>query len=262
MDDIEARAARGELTGAKARQEIHALRERFAVDAGVVMQWAMQPRGVALRALLATSLHASGIAPRVADTFAPLLSQACARFDICTPARVAAFVAQCAFESRGFVTLEEGMLYRTPEHICATWPERVPDPAHAERLVGAPQLLADTVYSDCWGNGDAASGDGWRYRGRGLIRLLGRATYRDAGAALGRPYEQEPDLVARTQDACLTAAWLWHERGLNELADRLQIDAIARHARDPRSNALPERRALFRGALAALEERPGQAHHL
>lgn len=131
------------------------------------------------------------------------------------------------------------MLYRTPEHICATWPERVPDPAHAERLVGAPQLLADTVYSGCWGNGDAASGDGWRYRGRGLIRLLGRKTYRDAGAALGRPYEQQPDLVARTQDACLTAAWLWHERGLNELAD-----------------ALPERRALYRGALAALKERP------
>lgn len=81
-------------------------------------------------------------------------------------------MAQCAFESRGFVTPEEGMLYRTPEHICATWPERVPEPSHAERMVGAPQLLADTVHSGRWG----ASGDGWRYRGRGLIRLLGRAT--------------------------------------------------------------------------------------
>lgn len=74
MDDIQARAARGELTGAQARQEIHALRERLAVNAGIVMQWAVQPQGVALLGLLATSLQASGIAPRVADTFAPLLS--------------------------------------------------------------------------------------------------------------------------------------------------------------------------------------------
>jgi putative chitinase len=172
---------------------------------------------------------------------------------------VAAFVAQCAFDSRGLVMLEEGMLYRTPERIYAAWPERVSDPAHAERMVGAPQLLANTVYSGCWGNGDADSGDGWRYRGRGLIRLLGRATYRDAGAALGRPYEQQPELVARTEDACMTAAWLWHDRGLNELADGLEMDAIARHSRPAQWDALPERRALYRGTLATLEQGPGPA---
>ena len=74
----------------------------------------------------------------------------------------------------------------------------------------------------------------------------------DAGAALGRPYEQEPELVARPQEACLVAAWLWHQRGLNELADQLQVDAIARHVREPGAPVLRERRALYRGALATL----------
>lgn len=206
--------------------------------------------------LTVTTLVEAGIARRVAETFAAPLAQACERFDIRTPARLAAFISQCAFESRGFVALEEGMLHRTPERICAMWPERVHDLADAERLIGAPQLLANTVYAGRFGNGDVASGDGWRYRGRGLIRLLGRAAYGDAAAALERPYEAQPELVARPQDACLCSAWYWRSRGFNELADRLQFDAITRFIHEQVSPmcGLYERRALFRGALAALED--------
>ena len=215
---------------------------------------------MASNTLLTTILRASGIVPRVAGLFAPLLRQACERSGIHTPARLAAFVSQCAFETRGFVTLEQGLLFRTPERIHAMWPERVPDMSEAELLVAAPELLANTVYGGRHGNGDAASGDGWRYRGRGLIRLLGRAAYRDAGAALDRPYEDEPDLVARPLEACLVAAWLWQQRGLNELADRLQFDAIARHVREPRSPLLQERRSLYRGALAILQDIGGRPY--
>ncbi len=198
----------------------------------------------------------AGIAPRVAENYAQPLAAACERFDIRTPARVAAFVSQCAFESRGFVALEEGMLHRTPERICAMWPECVRDLSEAESLVGAPQRLANHVHAGRHGNGDAASGDGWRYRGRGLIRLLGRAVYREAGAALERPYEASPELVARPQDACLASAWYWRQRGFNELADRLQFDAITRfiHEQVSPMGGLYERRALFRGALAALDD--------
>jgi putative chitinase len=207
---------------------------------------------MALHSILNTMLKATGITPRIATVFAPLLKQACERFGIHTPARLAAFVSQCACDSRGFVAMEQGLLYRTPERIHAMWPERVPDVDEADQLIGAPQLLANTVYAGRYGNGDIASGDGWRYRGRGLIRLLGRAAYRDAGAALERPYEQEPELVARPQEACLVAAWLWHQRGLSELADQLQVDAIARHVREPGAPVPRERRALYRGALATL----------
>ena len=210
--------------------------------------------------LLTTLLKASGIVPRVTHVFAPLLKQACERFAIHTPARMAAFVSQCACESRGFVTLEQGLLFRTPERIHAMWPERVPDVTEAEMLVAAPQALANTVYGGRYGNGAAATGDGWRYRGRGLIRLLGRGAYREAGAALQRPYEEQPELVAQPQEACLVAAWLWHQRGLNPLADRLQLDAIAQRVREPRSPLLQERRSLYRGALAALHELGSRVH--
>ena len=209
---------------------------------------------MASNSVLSTMLLASGIAPCVTALFVPLLRQACGRFGIRTPARLAAFVSHCAFESRGFVALEQSLHYRTPERIHAMWPERVPDMDEADQLIGAPELLANTVYAGRYGNGDAASGDGWRYRGRGLIRLLGRAAYRAAGAGLNRPYEAQPELVAQPREACLVAAWLWHQRGLNELADELQIDAIARHVREPRSLALPERRSLYRGALATLQD--------
>lgn len=206
--------------------------------------------------LILATLAAAGIAPRVAQAYHEPLAAACERFDVRTPQRVAAFVSQCAFESRGFVTLEEGMLFRTPERICAMWPERVRDLETAEALVGAPQALANTVLSGSRGNGDAASGDGWRYRGRGLIRLVGRELYRAAGQALQQPYEQEPERVARLHDACLTAAWFWHSRGFNELADGLRFDAITRFIHEQVSPmcGLYERRALFRGALAALED--------
>jgi predicted chitinase len=139
---------------------------------------------MASNSVLSTMLLASGIAPCVTALFVPLLRQACGRFGIRTPARLAAFVSHCAFESRGFVALEQSLHYRTPERIHAMWPERVPDMDEADQLIGAPELLANTVYAGRYGNGDAASGDGWRYRGRGLIRLLGRAAYRAAGAGL------------------------------------------------------------------------------
>ncbi|NML18028.1 glycoside hydrolase family 19 protein [Azohydromonas caseinilytica] len=209
---------------------------------------------------MSTILKASGIVPRVSHLFAPLLRQACERFAIHTPLRLAAFVSQCACETRGFTTLEQGLLFRTPERIHAMWPERVPDVDEAELLVAAPEVLANTVYAGRHGNGDAASGDGWRYRGRGLLRLLGRAAYRDAGAALDRPYEAQPELVAHPREACLVAAWLWQQRGLNELADRLQFEAIARRVREPRSPLLQERRSLYRGALAILQDLGHRAH--
>ncbi|WP_157268703.1 glycoside hydrolase family 19 protein [Azohydromonas aeria] len=217
---------------------------------------------MASHSILNIMLKASGIRPRIATTFAPLLRHACKRFGIHTPARLAAFVAQCACDSRGFVAMEQGLLYRSPERIHAMWPEQVPDVDEADQLIGAPQLLANTVYAGRYGNGDAASGDGWRYRGRGLIRLLGRAAYRDAGHALGRPYEQQPELVAQPRDACLVAGWLWQRCGLNELADRLQVDAIARRLREPAAPALGERRALYRGALATLHHLGNAAHNV
>ena len=180
------------------------------------------------------TLIALDIGPTQARIFAEPLAAACARFGITTPARIAGFVAQCRVESAGFTVLEENLRYRQPERLRAVFPSRVPNLADAARLVAAgPQAIANRVYAGRIGNGDEASGDGWRYRGRGLKQLTGRANYADAAEGLGRPYVERPDLVATPTDACLTAAWFWHNAKCNILADSAQWDAITRAVNGP-----------------------------
>lgn len=179
------------------------------------------------------SLIAAGIPPTQARTFADPLAKACARFSINTPARVAGFLAQCRVESSDFTTLEEGLYYTTPERVRAVFPSRVPSLADAATLCRNPQRLANRVYAGKIGNGDEASGDGWRFRGRGLKQLTGRANYAEAQRALGRSYLTNPDLVAQPDDACLTAAWFWNSAKGNLLADSAQWDVITRAVNGP-----------------------------
>lgn len=169
-----------------------------------------------------------GIRATQARMFAEPLAAACARFDIDTPARVSAFVAQCNVESDGFTKLEEDLWWTTPERIARYFSSRVRDLEHASQLARNPKGLANCVYAGKNGNGSEASGDGWRYRGRGLKQLTGRGNYRDAEIALDRPYVDQPDLVALPVDACLTAAWYWHNIKANLLADSGQWNAITR----------------------------------
>lgn len=179
------------------------------------------------------SLTAAGIGPTQARQFAPSLAAAAARFDINTPPRVAAFIAQCRVESAGFTALEEGLSYSTPERIRQVFPTRVASLADAATLVRKPQALANRVYGSRLGNGNEASGDGWKFRGRGLKQLTGRANYADAAVGLGRPYVDHPEWVALPEDACLTAAWYWHAAKCNILADSGQWDAITRAINGP-----------------------------
>ncbi|WP_275472412.1 glycoside hydrolase family 19 protein, partial [Pseudomonas aeruginosa] len=115
--------------------------------------------------------------------------------------------------------------------LAATWPIRYlgadgqPN-ALAQRLARNPRAIANNAYASRNGNGDEASGDGWRYRGRGLLQITGRANYRAAGAGLGQPLEQEPELLEQPEFAALSAAWWWASHGLNDLADRGEFAAI------------------------------------
>lgn len=192
------------------------------------------PRAAAATAISVATLVLLGIGPTQARLFAAPLSAACARFDIDTPARVAAFVAQCNVESRGFTALEENLRWRDPARLRRYFSSRVHDLEHAARLIQAgPRAIANCVYAGKNGNGDEASGDGWRYRGRGLKQLTGRANYRAAADALTRPYVELPHLVAQPEDACLTAAWFWHSVGGNGLADSALWDTITRRVNGP-----------------------------
>lgn len=146
-------------------------------------------------------------------------NDAMARFEIDTPERAAAFLAQVAHESAETTRLTEGLSYSRAERLCAVWPKRFPTTESAQPYVRNSEKLANFVYASRGGNGDAASGDGYRYRGRGLFQLTFRDNYRLAGDALSLPLVANPDLVATPDVAALTAAHYWQQRGLNALAD-------------------------------------------
>lgn len=133
--------------------------------------------------------------------------------------RIAAFIAQLAHESGGFRRLSENLTYTSAARICAVWPKRFADEDSAQPFVRNPEALANRVYANRLGNGTAGSGDGWRYRGRGLLQITGRANYDEAGRALGLALLQEPDRLLEPVNAARSAAWFWQTRGLNALAD-------------------------------------------
>jgi len=201
--------------------------------------------------LTVATLIAAGLAPTQARDFAEPLFAACQRFEIRTPARQAAFVSQCAHESTGFTRLEENLFYSTPERIRAIFPTRVASMADAATLIRKPEALANRVYANRLGNGDESGGDGWLYRGRGLIQLTGRANYMVAGDALGVPIKEQPDLVARPAYAALTAGWFFAAAGCNALADASNIDAITRAINGPAMAGQAERRQRFEQAVQA-----------
>jgi len=180
-----------------------------------------------VKPLALSKLIAAGIAPTQARRIVEPMSVACDRFDIITPPRIGGFIGQCWVESKAFTDFEEDLYWRDAERLMRFF-SKIKSLEHAASLTRKPEALANVIYSDRLGNGDEASGDGWRYRGRGAIQLTGLDNYRAAETALGRPYVTQPWLVAELPDAFLTAAHFWHVNKLNVLADSAQWDAITR----------------------------------
>lgn len=197
------------------------------------------------------SLIAAGIGPTQARAFCDYIVQTCDRFQINTTPRQAAFVAQCAHESGLFVHLEEDLFYRDPARLMRIFPSSIKSSTLAATLVGNPEGLANTVYAGRNGNGNYASGDGFRYRGRGLFQLTGRTNYTSAALDLAEPYIDHPEHVATPPDACLTAGWFWSRNRCNALADSSDIDGITRVINGPAMAGAQERRDLYRRAMQA-----------
>ena len=167
-----------------------------------------------------TRAQLAAFLPKLADAadWVSALNPALDRFEITTPPRLAAFFAQVAHESQGFARLQENLNY-SAKGLMNTWPGRFRTMTMAKQFERQREKIANFVYATRLGNGDTASGDGWRYRGRGLIQLTGRGNYRDTGAAIGLPLEADPDLLLTKGPAALAAGQFWKSRGLNHLAD-------------------------------------------
>jgi putative chitinase len=153
-----------------------------------------------------------------AEAWTPALNSAMQRFEIATAERMAAFLAQLAHESGQMKRLAENLNY-SAQRLMQVWPARFPTLDKALQYERNPQKLANYVYAKRLGNGDEASGDGWNYRGRGLVQLTGRGNYRAAALGIGMPLEEQPELLEQPAAAALSAAWFWKSHGLNELAD-------------------------------------------
>ena len=153
------------------------------------------------------------------------LNQLLPDYEIHTPQRVAAFVAQCAHESANFRILTENLNYRAAS-LRKIFPRYFPDDAIANQYANKSnrqEAIANRIYANRMGNGDEASGDGFRYRGRGLIQLTGKENYSWFAASLGITVEEATEYLQTFEGAAQSACWFWETNNLNQWADKGDI---------------------------------------
>jgi putative chitinase len=166
------------------------------------------------------------LAVRTIPAFVDPLNAALMKFGITSEQRVEMFIAQFAHETGQLRSLVENLNY-SAQGLANTWANRYSSTgkfggapnALAMRLNRNPQAIANNVYAGRLGNGDEASGDGWKYRGRGGFQITGRANYEACAKALGLDLIAHPELLEQPEHACESAAWFWDAHKLNQLAD-------------------------------------------
>lgn len=145
------------------------------------------------------------------------------KFQINTPLRLCHFLAQCGHESGNFKAVNENLNYGA-KGLRGIFGKYFPTDAKALEYERKPEKIANLVYGGRMGNGPEASGEGYKYRGRGYIQLTGKDNYAAFDKVVAENILETPDLVA-TKYPLLSAAWFWNSRKLNELADKGATDA-------------------------------------
>jgi putative chitinase len=152
-------------------------------------------------------------------------------YEINTPQRVAAFLAQCGHESGGWTTFQENLNY-SAQGLCGTFKKYFPTIESATPYARKPEMIANKVYSNRMGNGPESSGDGWKYRGRGPIQLTGKNNYMQFAKDMFDDWQNlfdNPDWVTEDKDfALMSAIWFWNKNGLNKEADAGDIKTMTR----------------------------------
>ncbi|MEI7064762.1 glycoside hydrolase family 19 protein [Dickeya chrysanthemi] len=160
--------------------------------------------------------------------FQPALQQECNTAGINTPLRFAHFIAQVAHESNELRARVENLNY-SAKGLRSVFGRYFTTEEMAAQCERKPESIANIVYANRLGNGATETGDGWKYRGRGLIQLTGRDNYRTCGSAIGQDLVTNPDLISQNPEVSVAAAiWFWKKNGLSELADQDDINTITR----------------------------------
>ena len=167
--------------------------------------------------------------PYVAD-WHEALSQLLPDYDINTPQRIAAFVAQCAHESGNFMVLKENLNYK-PATLRKIFPKYFPTDAiandYATRL-NKQMHIASRAYANRMGNGDEASLEGWKFCGRGLIQLTGKNNYQAFADSLEMNIDDVPEYLGTFEGAAQSACWFWETNNLNRFADKNDIKGLTK----------------------------------
>lgn len=173
------------------------------------------------------------------------------KWQITSVQRVAGFIAQCAHESRNFTVLRENMNY-SASRLNVIFPKYfVRAGRNAWDYHRQPEKIANVVYANRIGNGNTTSGDGWRFRGGGLIQLTGRYNYSKFGESIGITAEQAVEYVQTKDGALDSACWFWHVNNINTYCDRQDIRGMTRRINGG-TNGLEHRNSLWIHALDVL----------
>lgn len=157
------------------------------------------------------------------ERYAEALDKAMEECGIDTASRARAFLAQVGHESAQLNRVEENLNY-SAQALRKVFPRYFRTPQEASSYAHHPERIANRVYANRMGNGGEESGDGWKFRGRGLIQITGRDNYEAMSALMGKDLTVWPDALLMPLDACRSAALWWKARGLNALADKLATD--------------------------------------
>lgn len=143
------------------------------------------------------------------------------------PKRMAAFLAQVAHESGAFNFTKEGLSY-SAQSLMKVWPKRFPTLAIAKQYARNPQKIANKVYANRMGNGSEASGDGYKFCGRGLIQLTGKDNYSRFAKSIGKSLDETVAYLETPEGAVASAAWFWDANKLNIYADKGDFVGLTR----------------------------------
>jgi putative chitinase len=174
-----------------------------------------------------------------------ILNDLLPRYEITTVNRVAGFLAQCSHESRDFTVLEENLNY-SAQGLLGIFKKYFVSADIADEYARKPEKIANRVYANRMGNGDEASGDGWKYRGRGAIQLTGRNNYKLFAMCIGKSIEETVEYCKTKKGAIESSCWFWQANGINKACDAGDIKKMTQ---------------IINGGTIGLEERTKNYQH-
>jgi putative chitinase len=186
----------------------------------------------------------------ILEHFVEPLNAVADHYELNTVERLAAFLAQTAHESGGFTEIEENLNY-SAQGLQSIF-HKYFDAQTAEQYARHPQEIANRVYANRMGNGDEASGDGWKFHGRGLIQLTGKQNYSLFANSLGVSLDDCVQYMCTPEGATVSAAWFWDNNGLNRFCDNGDFVTLTKRINGG-TNGIEDRQAHYELALQLLK---------